>query len=246
MTKSKSAHLSIDDTIWLFENLGHFNYSSIFEQPLLAFLRGLHEKYGIVVSCYCFGEFQGLSLSAMTDMYRLEFEANSEWLRFGFHAKNDQTRYANVTPEQAQIDYTNVINELSRVVGTRPLDHFPRLHFYSGSKEGLSMMVRKGLIGLLCSEDFRDNYYLSGEQNVILNTYNSWVDESVPLRFLKTDLRIEHTENITAEFDKCRNKNHLEVFTHEWGMNLTNMTKLDRFCRAAFEVNYQWIFPEGL
>ncbi len=62
---ARTVHFSVDDTIWLFENLSRFGYGSIFEQPTLAFFKDLHDRFGLRVSFYCFGSFQGLSLCGL-------------------------------------------------------------------------------------------------------------------------------------------------------------------------------------
>lgn len=52
--RKKTVHFSVDDTIWLFNDLNSNNYKSAFEQPVLNFFQGLHQRYGLTVSFYCF------------------------------------------------------------------------------------------------------------------------------------------------------------------------------------------------
>ena len=86
--RPRTAHLSVDDTIWLFKDLNEEEYTSAFEQPILGFFRTLHQKYGIAISFYCFEEQDWMRLSAVTDRYQQELAESSGWLRFGFHARN--------------------------------------------------------------------------------------------------------------------------------------------------------------
>ena len=84
--------LSLDDNIRFLEDIAKnaHRYGSIFENPYLSFLREVHERYGTKVHANLFyeaGGTDGFTLSQMPDTFRHEFEANSDWLRFSFHAK---------------------------------------------------------------------------------------------------------------------------------------------------------------
>lgn len=240
--KHKTAHFSVDDTIWLFENLGHFGYRSIFEQPTLAFFRKLHEEFGLKTSFYCFGSFQGLNLSDMTGAYRDEFLANSDWLRFGFHAGTDGSRYTQAA--QAAEDYLSVRDDLIRIVGENSVTDFCRLHCFSGSKAAIKGMRKCGLRGLLCADDNRSNYYLSDTKNRRLNLKGSYYDWSMPMMFLKTDLRVETGEE-AAFRDLITDKRHIEAFTHEWALNEENKHKIEVLCRRLHTLGYEWAFCDG-
>ena len=86
-------HLSFDDVITVFEDLNKEQYSSIFDNAELAWMKQLHDKYGVVISCYVFFEDNEFSLAECTGRYRDEFQSNSDWLRFGFHSRNGTTVY---------------------------------------------------------------------------------------------------------------------------------------------------------
>lgn len=237
----KTVHFSVDDTIWLFENLGHFHYSSIFEQPTLGFFNNLHKRFGLKVSFYCFGNFQGLSLSDMKDCYRAEFSSNSDWLRFGFHGLTDES-----TPPcggGAQQDYAAVKRELVRITGEDSLTDFCRLHCFFGSRDTIKAMQKLGLRGLLCADDRRKNYYLSPLSNFILNMTGVYFDPTIRMQFLKTDLRIE-----TSDMNACRNfspgKRHLEIFTHEWALNEESKQKIEVICKKINVLGYRWVFND--
>lgn len=239
--KHKTAHFSVDDTIWLFENLGHFGYQSIFEQPTLGFFKELHNEYGLKVSFYCFGSFQGLTLQDMTAAYRDEFSANSAWLRFGFHGWSDESR--NMDVKRAAADYEAVRDELIRIVGLNSLTDFCRLHCFSGSREAVAAMQKCCLKGLLCADDNRSNYYLSAQQNWWLNFRGSYYDRALPMKFIKTDLRIEKIEeSFLRNFGS--NKGHIEVFTHEWALDDENKRKIEMLCMRLRGLEYKWSFND--
>ncbi|WP_369283529.1 hypothetical protein [Oscillibacter sp. GMB15532] len=203
MKTRRSVHFSVDDTIWLFENLEHFQYESAFQQPTLRFFRELHELYGAVVSFYCFGEFQGLSLCAMTDAYRQEFEENNCWLRFGFHGGDDVVRYDDCGGRRAGGDYRAVVSQLQRIVGERSIDHNVRIHCYAGGKEELSAMRACGLRGVLCGEGGQENYCLMEGESRTVAKAGIYVHPETGLLFSATDLRIEKTRDVRAQSNHC-------------------------------------------
>ena len=96
------------------------------------------------MSFYCFESFSGIHLAEIPSQYQAEFEENSAWLRFGFHASDDHIRYDHTTPEKAGEDYGRVVNELCRIVGERSIDHIPRIHCWSGNRATLSAMRERG------------------------------------------------------------------------------------------------------
>lgn len=243
-------HVSVDDVIWLFENINHFHYQSIFEQPLLDFFRRMHNQYGIVVSFYCFYEFQGHCLTEMPDVYKDEFSANSDWLRFGFHGYDGDTKYSKCNVQKAHSDYDLVINEILRFTGTRRcIDTVPRIHFFSGSREALSAMSKSpcGIRGVLCADDDKVSYYLSDSQNSFLKEKDLFIDSGNSLRFLETNIRVEHIENM-EEFlhssgDFFASKERLIAFSHEWALDDENKEKLETLFRWVQEHRYGYGFP---
>ena len=168
--RPRTAHLSVDDTIWLFKYLNEEEYTSAFEQPILGFFRTLHQKYGI----------------AVTDRYQQELAESSGWLRFGFHARNENVRYGEITPQQAAADYAEVTAQLRRIVG-RTLDECPRIHCYSASWPVLNAMHQEGLQGVLCSETDDDCYGLTPEKKLNIRTKGSYMDKQSKLVYLATE-----------------------------------------------------------
>lgn len=126
--------LSFDDTILLFEDIKENNYDSIFQNTTLKWYKELHDKYGVVISCYCYYENNNFNLSQFPDKYKDEFKNNSDWLRFGFHTINGETDY-----QTGDIvgDYVKTVQELERIVGEDSIDNVIRLQRFQGSYEGI-------------------------------------------------------------------------------------------------------------
>ena len=106
---NKKAFFFIDDVIWVFRDLTRQRPASIFDHHFLKTLKDTHDATGLKVQMNVFyrtSSFYGtddFSLSDMTDAYKTEFEANSDWLKFSFHAKEEFPDYPNIN-----IDYDDI------------------------------------------------------------------------------------------------------------------------------------------
>lgn len=244
-------HFSIDDVLWALKNITDIEYSSIFEQPMLAFLKSCHEKYGFVVSLYLFYEYDGQCLSDVTDKYREEFAQNSSWLKFGFHAYGEKTSYLKAPLGKAAEDYSLVINETIRITGSSDcIDTMPRLHDFSGTKSSLKEMGNgcHGIVGALAADDNKKgSYYLNGQENDELHRAGKLFDKTLNLTFLKTDLRTERIKDkvIFSELHQAvsQEKGALIVFTHEWAMDKHNEQVIENILQWGIEHDFEFDFP---
>ena len=81
-------HYSFDDGLWIFKDLTmHENeYTTIFDNCLLKWLREMHNKYNVTFDLYVFyNAWYNFLLSETTEKYSLGFQENADWLKFGFH-----------------------------------------------------------------------------------------------------------------------------------------------------------------
>ena len=92
---SKQTYFYIDDVIWLFRDLTRQAPKSIFDNAFMKMLKNAHDKYGLKVQLNVFYRtdfYYGndeFTLADMTDAYKAEWDANSDWIRFGFHSKQE-------------------------------------------------------------------------------------------------------------------------------------------------------------
>ena len=101
----KKFRVSSDDNIIFLQDITKNKdvYNSIFENPYLAIYKKAHELYGAKVHLNLFYEFhpeektrfsdksrEYFDLSMMTDKFKSEWQANSDWLKLNFHAKSDK------------------------------------------------------------------------------------------------------------------------------------------------------------
>ena len=99
-------HFFIEDNIWFLRDLNREQPASIFDHPYTAMLKRLHEKFGMKVQLDIFIETEGFSLEDMTDKYKAEWQANADWLCFGFHARTEfpEDPYLNATYDEVYKD----------------------------------------------------------------------------------------------------------------------------------------------
>lgn len=203
MLDTKFLHFSVDDVIVSFRQLTETKPYSIFEIPMFGYLKKMHEKYGVVVSCYCFYACDDFTLSEATRSYRSEFENNSSWLKFAFHGNTGRENYQEQNLKLSQKQFHKVICDLKEIVGACSLDSFARIHTFMASHEFVHFLAQNedySMHGLLSADDNRISYSLSECDNAQLLA-TGWI-QSDGLALLKT----------TQRFDSLRLSNLKKMF----------------------------------
>lgn len=150
-----------DDTIRCLEYLNRDHPASVFDNPFFAIHKRLHDKYGFKVQFNLF--FQNVTgtfnLGMMTADYKEEFEANSDWLKFGFHARQEfpDFPHLNSTYEQTSTDFEDVSNNIVRFAGKKCLTDSNINHWVSMSKEGVQALVDHGVKCISCTSGDKDD-----------------------------------------------------------------------------------------
>ncbi len=209
-------HFSVDDVINCFENLtrNENRYDSAFDEPFLAYIKSLHEKYNARVSLYCFYEKEGFSLADCTEKFAYEFKESSGWLKFGFHAEK---------PAKSNTfdgGYEMFVSQIERITGVSDcITQTVRLDYFSGDKRFVESIsdgnTECGIRQLLCADSSsRDSYYLDSAQKSLLNKNEMLLADS--LAFVKTDFRFDDIKNFKKLFSENKTENEVVVFTHEW------------------------------
>lgn len=250
---SRIFHLSFDDVSLLFQDIteNEDTYNSIFENETLKYFKELHNKYGVVISCYVYyadGEF---NLSKCTDKFAKEFADNYKWLRFGFHTVDESTNYEDGAPKQIVSDYNKTVNELIRITGSKDcIDNVIRLQNFAGNKNCIQAIHDQpnGVDGLLTADDLRTSYYLDKTDNEYIYAHDYLKDNDI--YFYSTDLRMEFVDSVDNKIDEFTSPtwnnqlNALVVFTHEWLLDNKIKNSIDKLCRYAYENGYSFVFPE--
>jgi len=119
---NKKAYFFTDDVIWVFRDLAKHRPKSAFDNPFLAMFKEAHDKYGAKIQLNIFLEtddrYEGekFHISDMPDIYKDEFAAASDWLKFGLHARSEfpDSPYLNADYEEAKRDFTELKKQILR------------------------------------------------------------------------------------------------------------------------------------
>ncbi len=127
--------ISSDDNILFLADItaNKDKYLSIFENPYLAVYKKAHELYGAKVHINLFYSFDRVAaacfssdradfdLSMVTDKFKAEWEANSDWLKLSFHARREfpDAPYKFAEPETITADFLDVKREIIRFAGEK-------------------------------------------------------------------------------------------------------------------------------
>lgn len=224
---------SVDDNIWFLQDL-HLNrdtYTSIFDNSYLAMYKELHDTFGTCVRLnifYSTPRLGGFNLSEMTDKYRDEFRANSNWLHLAFHADKEfpEWPYSNSTFLRMQKDYADIAREIKRFAGQDALENATTIHFGSGNRPAVRGIRGRGITTLMGYMEVQDgksfvSYYLSPEEVDKVNEYGFWKDHSEDMIFGRIDcvMNLYPVEGIRARLDeglvRFPKRGTIELMIHE-------------------------------
>ena len=265
-------HLSFDDTMVSLKNFtDDAQYESIFDEPFFAFLKSLHDQYGMKVSLYTYSDV----ICNVTDKYKSELKGASSWIKFGLHSTSHYKRFNQATYQEGYNAWYSFVMDIYRITGTfESIDRMPRLHYWQGTEDALCGMRDAicGPIGFLTSEHENPSYYLTNEQHMYIYNRDHLIDHKNGLIFLATDMRIDwfmsdYTtdqkynkpikssvyEEIEYRFNDIKFASTLSsyiVFGHEWkyydGEKLSEESKiwLEDVCRFAFNNKIPFDYPQ--
>lgn len=190
----KFYEIFVDNTILLFEDIDRNKdtYTSIFDTPILAEYKRIHDAYGTVFTLCVFWEIDaacvnmvpadkraayrvGWNLSQMTDKFKSEFQASSDWLRYNYHCWNAGTNYSS-TARDLGSDYALTRAEVRRFAGNDSwIDFRSKMHNYSATvaqqqqirAQGVKVLVFPPMHtqynGFNCTPEFQQYVFNNGE-----------------------------------------------------------------------------------
>jgi hypothetical protein len=253
-TGTKQYHICFDDTLKLFEQIttNKDTYTSIFDSPILSYLKSVHDGYGTVFTMAVFWESTDVfepyfNLSMATTKWKDEFIANSNWLKFTFHAWNYGTRYTAPTlpPPSADTsrnafnDYETVLNAMLPVVGAESwLYSNYAAHFYDGRLNELSQINSKYGLKILhgIADQIKDrnySYYLNTDQMGRLLNEDAYYDKVNDFLVLHRDANIER---VVGEMEGTPGQQTLTDFL--------NAYNADRKVMLNFEC-HEWLIRDN-
>ena len=200
--------VSSDDNILFLQDLTKNKevYKSIFENPYLAVYKKAHDKYGAKVHLNLFYEFiptddfkehtEYFNLTMMTDKFKDEFKANSDWLKLAFHARSEypDMPYKNTTSEEITEDCIKVCREIIRFAGKECINDTTTIHWGEVNREGVRALRSLGFKSLTGYLTYNADgtplvaYYLDKEQVKHADTRDFWYDKDEDMMFARIDL----------------------------------------------------------
>ncbi len=141
---TKKVFFFIDDVIWVFRDLARQKPASMFDNPFLKILKNAYDRYGVKTQLNIFYRtdfFYGndeFTLAEMPDTYKSEWEESSDWLKLGFHAKQEfpDYPYVNASYDDVKANFESIYNEVVRFAGKKTFALSTVMHWSPVSKEG--------------------------------------------------------------------------------------------------------------
>lgn len=253
--KAPYLHISVDDSINVFRELSINNPASIFDNARLAVYKEMHDKYGACFSLFAFYQNSGntFNLSQMPATWKVEFIANSHWLKIGFHGVDDATDYTTISLTDGVEHYTRIINEINRFAGYSSIDNMPRFSKFKGSKSLYAELKKYGLVGVLAADDTRtdDSGLTTAEQTAIRNA-DDYYNYEIGFYYARTSPRLDAV-NATAVVTMLKNENNsyntknvFEMFYHEGRESTTEGKEMiEAMCKYAYDNRIRFDFPQN-
>ena len=169
----KVAYFFVDDTIWCLRDVARQKPASIFDQFFFKMLKKGHDEYGMTAQLNLFYRtdfFYGddeFTLSEMPDTYKGEFQANKDWLRLAFHAKQEfpDYPYVNATYQDVYNNFKTIEKEVERFAGPGMYADVLCTHWLPLSKEACKALVDCGI--RLVSPSVGDKWEFDGDESVL-------------------------------------------------------------------------------
>ena len=149
--------ISSDDNILFLADITYNKdkYTSIFDNPYLAVYKKAHDLYGAKIHLNLFYEFDreaarffslprpDFNLSMVTDKFKEEWEANSDWLKLAFHSRREfpARPYLLDPPEVIAKDFEDIKREIVRFAGDKSFSEDAiTVHYGTANAEGVAAL----------------------------------------------------------------------------------------------------------
>ena len=202
--------LSSDDNLLFLKDITEHQdvYRSIFDNPYLAVYKKAHDLYGTKVHLNLFYELDDeaasrfnprpsyFNLSMMTDRFKEEFKANSDWLKLAFHANSElpDKPYEFDEPEKIRKDCLAVNREILRFAGPDRINDTTTTHWGSANRacvRELRSLGYRSLTGYFQTDSHGVplvSYYKTAEQIAHIGERDFFFDTEEDMLFGQIDL----------------------------------------------------------
>lgn len=222
--------LSIDDNIWFLQDIAvHVEeYTSIFDNSYLGFLKKVNEQYGTKIHINIFYQSEGFNLTQLTDRFKNEWIDNASWLRLSFHALQEKPDkpYLHAGYDEVKKDCELVMDQIRRFAGSELLGPVTTLHWGEATIEGSRALRDAGYAGQLGYFNVDDDlppvsYYLNIEKRRHLKNRFIWKDNLEDIVFIRSSIVIDtkKKEEIIPHLDAYQKKGnrppYVDLLVHE-------------------------------
>ena len=140
----------IDDHSFVFTELTRQKPKHAFDHFYLGGLKKIHEETGFKVTLNAFyrndHDKAGFLLNEMPDIWKAEFEDNSDWLKFSFHSYSEfpDRPYLEASAEEIGKDYDLVKDEIIRFAGENAFIPPIVIHWANIHPAAAAEIIRRG------------------------------------------------------------------------------------------------------
>lgn len=256
----KVFHCALDDTIDILEEINKKadTLKSIFEVEVLALLKQFHDQYGATFSLYLFYELlDGFCLTQMTDKFKDEWQANSDWLKLSFHSRTrlpinvdyrvDYYLYFDKDYETAKKDFMDIKREILRFAGEEVWDNYPRTHFWSGNKETVKAWRDCGVGGLFFSYPGYPAMYFNDEELKQMWEKDFWYDRELDMLYIATNLKAPcmTVADVEKDLSMVNDRKIAEIFADDYNV-VELKEQMETAIKWAVQNGYKPVFYESI
>ncbi|MDE6262565.1 MAG: hypothetical protein K2M09_04600, partial [Muribaculaceae bacterium] len=256
--RNRVVHLSLDDVDFFADLIrNRQDYDSLFQHPLMAFLKDLHREYGIKITLYAFERYpdgQGeLRIDRMPLKFRDDFRKSADWLRIGFHSPRAEFDSL-VTVADFKNSYDNVNSAIAQFADSSMIASTLRLHYYFAPDSLLNALT--GVKTLLCWDTgTAQSYNLSPAETLTVNNGKEIRKNNIAYR--RTDRRTDDNIYIVNDLTELKEAgaDTLVIFAHQRkilpdSLGKTGIAKLkmqawQHINRSAFQETVKWLNENG-
>ena len=150
----RKCFMYIDDTLWVFKEIARALPDSIYDHPFMAMLKKAHDLYGAKIqlnvfyrNSFFYGSTEEFSLKDMPDKYKAQWTEASDWLRFGFHSREEFPDYPYLNAKYCDVlkDINDIKSEIARFACERSFALGTIPHWNAMSLEGCRALRDAGI-----------------------------------------------------------------------------------------------------
>jgi len=216
----KNYCFTVDDNIRFLREITERAYRSLFDHPYLNVYKRLHERYGVKIQLNLFYETEGFDLSRVTDRYRDEWRACSDWLMLSFHSRIENVKpYEGASYDEVAYDCGRVHREIVRFASSESLAKTTTVHYCLATEDGIRALKDnqvKGLLGLYgTAKQPRNSYQSSSDEGDLIRSGGvSWRD-GIGYAGIDIVMNCFSKEEIFERLNELKKRDFVKVMIHE-------------------------------